>query len=399
MPKVAKVRPVLLSAPYAHADPESNLEVRLHLPGGWRTTGLVEITLDDGVVGLGEGYLAVFAPQVFLSMVELVRPLLIGREPAKMESLMRDLATATGYWSLQGAARHVISAVEIALQDCMAQIAGKPLWKLLGAAASHPLEVYASGGDSIQPSQMHREIEQVASLGIRTFKIRARKHQVDKVTWCQREGGRRGIEIAVDMAQNLAVPSQTLPDVLEFLDAIEPGDGSGPAFVEEVLGPDQIANLPELRRRTSIPVAGGEIVTTPQELCERVCRGCYGIVQPDATVIGGVGAVAEVFTTARQAGVSVYVHCWGGAVGMLANYHAALACGGQKVEWPLPAYPLRDVLLKSPLQVRDGKLQLGDTPGLGTRLTPEIEEEFRFRPEAIYHCLVNPAMNPVVAWV
>lgn len=74
--RIAAIRPVLLSAPYA--DPE-NLEVRLALPTGWRTTGLVEVTLDDGTTGLGEGYLAVFAPRVFASTVELIAPYLVGR--------------------------------------------------------------------------------------------------------------------------------------------------------------------------------------------------------------------------------------------------------------------------------------------------------------------------------
>ena len=60
--RIVRVRPVLLSAPYADA---GNLEVQLHLPGGHRTCGLVEVTLEDGTTGLGEGYLAVFAPQVF----------------------------------------------------------------------------------------------------------------------------------------------------------------------------------------------------------------------------------------------------------------------------------------------------------------------------------------------
>ncbi len=45
MAKIRKVRPVLLSAPYA--DPKSSLEVKLHLRTGYRTCGLVEITLLD----------------------------------------------------------------------------------------------------------------------------------------------------------------------------------------------------------------------------------------------------------------------------------------------------------------------------------------------------------------
>ena len=42
--------------------------------GPKRTIGMVEITLSNGVTGLGEGYMAVFAPLVFKSIVELCKP-------------------------------------------------------------------------------------------------------------------------------------------------------------------------------------------------------------------------------------------------------------------------------------------------------------------------------------
>ena len=125
MPVVRSVRSVLLSAPYA--EPEGNLEVLLHLPSGLRTTGLVEITLSDGTVGLGEGYLAVFAPTVFAAIVQLVTPVLIGRSLSELPAIVRDMEITTGYWSFQGAARHVVSACEIALQDARAQTLGVPL--------------------------------------------------------------------------------------------------------------------------------------------------------------------------------------------------------------------------------------------------------------------------------
>lgn len=398
MPKIVKVRPVLLSAPYAGADPEANLEVRLHLPSGLRTTGLVEVTLDNGIIGLGEGYLAVFAPHVFTSILALVSPLLSGREIDHLEDICREMQGLTGYWSLQGAARHVISAVEIALQDCRAQLLGVPLWKALGGVGNHPIKVYASGGDSVSPVFMHDELAQVAAMGIETFKIRARKQQAAKVSWCQREGRKRNISIAVDMAQNLAVPSQTVEDILAFLMEVKGAGDEMPVFLEEVLGPDQIANLPQLRKLIQIPLAGGEIVTTAGELCERIQNGFYDIVQPDATVIGGIKPVMEVFSAARGAGTDVYVHCWGGGVGMLANYHVALACGGSMVEWPLPDYPIRKAMMESQIQVIHGKLLLNNTPGLGAKLTPDIEKEFPFREEAVYNCRLNTSRIPDVSW-
>lgn len=396
MSTIRSVRAVLLTAPYAA--PHGNMEVLLHLPHGLRTTGLVEIVCDDGPVGLGEGYLAVFAPKVFTAIVDLLAPLVVGRTLDDLPTLVRDLEVATGYWSFQGAARHVVSAFEIALHDARAQAEGLPLWRLLGGDAARPLPAYASGGDSTDPAFMAAEIDVVARLGITTFKIRARKHNADKAVWCARAAGRNGVAIAVDMTQNLAIPSQSVADVLGFIAAHDAAGVARPAFLEEVQGPLAVAELPGLRRRAGVPIAGGEIVTTPEELSARVLDGCYDIVQPDATVIGGVGAVMRVFAAARTAGTRVYVHCWGAGVGMLANYHAALAGGGEMVEWPLPAYPLREALMADPVLVSGGRITLGDRPGLGARLTPEIERAFPFRAEAVYRCLVDPAMVPPTSW-
>lgn len=397
MSKIVRVRPVLLSAPYS--DPRSSAEVRLHLPDGWRSIGIVEITLDDGIVGLGEGYLAVFAPHVFRTIVELVAPVLVGRDPREFERLLRDIRLTTGYWSWQGAAQHVVSACEIALQDCRAQLAGVSVARMLGGNPGRPIKLYASGGDSITPDAMTRELAAVSKLGIDVLKIRARKHEAAKTAWCQGKGAPLGIEIAVDMTQNLAIPSQSIADILNFLASVEHLGGRMPRFLEEALGPQEIASYPALRSMLrNCPIAGGEIVTTAEELVQRIEQGCYDVAQPDATVIGGIAATLEVFAAARRCGSEVFVHCWGGPVGMMANYHAALAGGGTVAEWPMPSFELRNALVVSPWTIANGNLVLSDTPGLGVRLTPEVEEHFRFRENAVYRCLTDPTVLPAVEW-
>jgi len=395
MPRIENIRPVLLSAPYSRL--ETNLEPLLHLPGGYRTTGMVEVTLENGIVGLGEGYLAVFAPALFQNLIDFLSPLVKGRELWELNSIMDDLVTATGYWSLQGAARHAISAIEIALQDCRARTMNIPVWRMLGGAP-HALELYASGGDSISPEYMSEELNHVESLGIRTFKIRARQDQVDKAGWCLREADKRKIGVAVDMTQNLAYPSQSIPEVVTFCQKTESLSGTSIDFLEEALGPSEINNLHQLRQKIDTPVAGGEIITTPQEMITRIAGGCYDIAQPDATVIGGIQPTLEVFYASRTWGCRVFVHCWGGPVGMMANFHAALAGGGHIVEWPLPRYPLREMMVSKPWRIENGYLQLPEEPGLGVILTPEIEKKFPFREDAVYSCKVDPSIAPKADW-
>ncbi|MFJ1884820.1 mandelate racemase/muconate lactonizing enzyme family protein [Streptomyces sp. NPDC088137] len=382
--RIAALRPVLLSAPYA--DPE-NLEVRVALPTGWRTTGLVEVTLDDGTTGLGEGYLAVFAPHVFVSTVELLAPYLVGRPAGDLAGRYRDMVDITGYWSLQGAARHVVSAVEAALVDALGKRAGVPAYELLGGRRTDRIRLYASGGDSTSPAAMRDEIAAVAALGIDTFKIRARGHEADKAVWTLEHAAPHGVGIAVDMAQNLHDPGQSAADALAFLDAVRAGTRRPVRFLEEPLGPARTHEYPELRRTAGCPVAGGETVTTARELLERMAAGCYDMVQPDATVVGGPVQTLAVFAGAAEHGVDPVVHCWGSAVCQAANYHAAFAGGGRLAEWPMPAYPLRSELLVEPFRIEAGHLLAPQAPGLGVRLTPQTERRYAFRGDAVYRCL------------
>ncbi|MBS7702903.1 enolase C-terminal domain-like protein [Chelatococcus asaccharovorans] len=394
MPVVQSVRPVLLSAPYADAD---NLERRRHLASGFRTVGMVEIAFDDGSKGLGEGYLAVFAPLVFAEIVKLLAPAVIGREGDAISARLIDLRRMTDYWSLTGAARHVISAFEIALVDAKAKRLGVPAMDLFGGRTVDHIALYGSGGDSTTPAAMQGEIDLLAAKGITLFKIRARREEVDKAVWTLERAGEAGVAVAIDMTQNLANPAQTVSDVVTFVEAVHARTSRRIAFLEEALGPADIESYRLLRGRLATRIAGGEIVTTPDELCRRVAAGLYDLVQPDATVLGGIGATMEVFAAARRAGCETVVHNWGGAACLGANYTAAFAGGARLAEWPMPRFPLRDAMLAAPLSIADGCLSAPTAPGIGVALTPAIEARYAFRPDAVYDCLgAGAAIDPRV---
>jgi len=140
-------------------------------------------------------------------------------------------------------------------------------------------------------------------------------------------------------------------------------------------------------------------VTTAAELCRRVRQGYYDYAQPDATVLGGIRETLAVFAACREAQCQAVVHCWGGAVGMMANYHAAFAGGAMLAEWPMPAFALREALMVHPLGFVNGKVTRPNNPGLGVQLTPEVERRFAFRADAVYRCLVPaPNLPPDEAW-
>lgn len=387
MPKIEMVRCVLLSSPYADAD---DPEIKECFPNGpKRTIGMVEVSLDNGVTGLGEGYLAVFAPLVFKSIVDLCRPYVEGREAFDIERRVRDLRSLCDYWSLQGAARHVISAFEIALQDARAKSAGVPVCEILGGAQADSIQIYGSGGCCDAKKQFISELELLSSKGIEIYKIRSVKQDILRTAWVLEEAGARGIKVGVDMCQNLADPPQAVEDVVAFVETVHARTDHRMIFIEEAIGPDCPEGFRELRRRIDVPVCGGEIITTPKEMIERMKAGVYGFVQPDASVIGGIGAVLEIFEASQQSGVGVVVHAWGGAAAIMASYHAAFAAGGELVEFPMLDFPLGAEMIGDQGRIENGRLLCPSQPGLGLTLTPEMEARYPFDESAVYSCMLT----------
>jgi L-alanine-DL-glutamate epimerase-like enolase superfamily enzyme len=387
MPAIADARCILLSSPYADAD---DPEIKECFPNGpKRTVGMVEITLDNGVTGLGEGYLAVFAPLVFKAIFDLCRAYVVGRDGFDIDRRVKDLCSVCDYWSLQGAARHVTSAFEIALVDAKAKSLGVPAYEMLGGAKSDAVRIYGSGGCCDAKDQFLRELDLLESLGIDLYKIRAVKGDVHRTAWVLEEAGRRGIAVGVDMCQNLADPPQAVDDVVAYLAAVQALTDRPIVFLEEAIGPDCPEGFKELRARVDVPICGGEIITTPKEMIRRIEDDVYDFVQPDASVIGGIGAVLEVFRAAQARGTGVVVHAWGGAAAIMASYHAAFAGGGELVEYPMLAFPLGAEMMGDQARIENGRLLRPTAPGIGVSLTSEIEAAYPFDQRAVYSCMLT----------
>ena len=392
MPRIAEIRCVLLSSPYADAD---DPEVKECFPNGpKRTVGMVEVTLDNGVKGLGEGYLAVFAPKVFKSIVDLCAPCVVGAEAFDLQQRVRDLCRVCDYWSLQGAARHVTSAFEIALVDAQARSKGVPAYKLFNETAKDSIRMYGSGGICDTREHFVRELELLQGLGIGLYKIRAEKDDIYRTAWILDEAHRRNIEVGVDMCQNLASPPQRVTEVVDYVNAVGRLTKRKIVFLEEAIGPTSPDGFKSLRQRVTPKICGGEIITTPKEMIERINNDVYDFVQPDASVIGGIGAVMEIFSAAQKHGTDVVVHAWGGPVAIMASYHAAFAGHGKLVEYPMLPFPLGDEMLGSSMTIKRGRLLRPDNPGLGVTLTEEIERRYPFDETAVYSCKILDRGKP-----
>lgn len=389
MSKIENIRSILLSADYGHAKHPEVLEC---FPNGpKRTIGLVEVTLENGIKGYGEGYLGVFAPKVFRSIVELCTPYLIGKDGFDINRRYKDLCSICDYWSLQGAARHTTSAIEIALVDAKSKSQKCPAYKLFGNSNNKEIEVYGSGGICDSKEHFIEELELLKSLGIKKYKIRAVPSDIFKTAWVLKESRKYKIDVGIDMCQNLADPPITADDVINYINLVKKISKEKILFLEEAVGPMDISGFKKLKETLNIDICGGEVITTPTEMIERIKLNIYDFVQPDASVIGGMYAVKEIFQYTKTKPV---VHAWGGPVAIMANYHVAFGCNGSLVEYPMIPYKLEPLMFNDQRNIKNGNLLRPENPGIGITMNNEIEKDYPFDEKAVYSCVVVDRGQP-----
>jgi D-galactarolactone cycloisomerase len=122
-----------------------------------------------------------------------------------------------------------------------------------------------------------------------------------------------------------------------------------------------------------VPLAAGENDFGVQGFRELIRAGALDVVQPDACRAGGITECLRIGALARDAGLNVAPHTWSDAVAVIANAHVvASLANGLTVEVDQTENPFVDDLLTEPLVIDDGRLLLGDAPGLGIELDLDV---------------------------
>jgi L-alanine-DL-glutamate epimerase-like enolase superfamily enzyme len=186
--------------------------------------------------------------------------------------------------------------------------------------------------------------------------------------------------IAVDANQGWRValiddaPLWTLERATQFARACGDLDV---AWIEEPLDMHAYNEQAELRRRSAVPIAGGELNAGWHELQVMLEKGSYDIYQPDATMGGGIGDARKVLDACGEQGLGYTPHTWTNGLGFLINLHVYAAGPGRyPIEYPYepPGWvpEVRDGILAEPICVAsDGTVAVPDAPGLGIELDEE----------------------------
>jgi D-galactarolactone cycloisomerase len=333
-----------------------------------RESLFVKVSTDAGVVGWGETYAM---PGVEAAIRDGLTPLLIGCDLLQARSLRPVLRRATfenGF---------AVGGVDIALADAAGKALGVPVHALYGGALRDRVQGYASlpGYFLDRPPEDHwvSEAQSLVEGGFRAMKFRIGRYaprQEAVVLERVRQAVGSDVKLMADANAGYSTTlARRMAPLLQDLDF---------DWFEEPLPQTGYLGYPELRDRLGMPLAGGEGLQSRTAAHEALLRGCFDIVQPDASICGGIGEVLFIGELAQLSGVRCIPHCWGGAIMLAASLHlcallpeATRLTGVEApmLEFDVTENPFRtDIVSSQTFALSDGAVRVPTGPGLGIEI-------------------------------
>lgn len=351
-----------------------------------RSFALIRVDTDAGISGWGEAsdMFGHWNPLVIKQIIdEEFKRHLIGKTPLLLERHIRHIQQAVyPTLGLSGPTIQALSGVEIALWDIRGKARGEPIHRLLGSYRDR-VAIYGAGTIAFdKPAKWHVQFfEHLLERGCTTIKLRigrSLRWDVNLVKEVRQIIGPE-IDLIVDGKYNYTLATAIkLAQQLEAYDVL---------YLEEPIPQYNLAAVATLAARTRLPLAYGEDTYTINGFRDLITQQAASVLQPDATLTGGLREAQKVAVLAEAWGLPVSPHCGGlTAVGIAANVHLSAASASFTVlEYDASTQqPLRDELLKdnlfSPHRIEQGCLTVPDKPGLGIEVDESILAKYPYRP-------------------
>jgi len=312
---------------------------------------IVYLDTDEGISGVSLGFGGSSIPMLFQALE--------GADPREVIGLwikMNDLLHKAGN---EGEANFALSALDIALWDLKAKIAGEPLWRTLGGRDGR-VKAYASGLDyCLSDDELFAFYRRMAERGVDSGKLKA------------------GLDIDADMrrlaimqeALSIAAPHpQLMIDVNEYWSPKQAvryirrmEEKFDLVWVEEPARRWDYQGLRLVSEQISAAVATGENLNSIADV--------YPLIANQAVDVINLSQLHSGVTGCRQ--IANLAHTYGVAVSMMncqANFMAHVAAALPNHNMMEVVDPGREHCVGFDNRIEDGCIVLGDSPGFGIRI-------------------------------
>lgn len=382
-------------------------EVIVSRPG--RNFVTLKVTTSDGVVGLGDATVNGRELAVATYLGEYVAPLLIGRDPHQIEDTWQYLYRGA-YWRQGPVTMAAIAAVDVALWDIKAKVAGLPLYQLLGGSSRNTMLAYghAFGRDT---AELIESVHERLDEGFTAVRIQAGIPGLAKVygigapaesgasyepangharpdeeVWDTGEYLRHmpGVFAAVRAEFGPAMP--ILHDVHHRLTPMEAArlgkslEEFNPFWIEDPTPAENQTVFRTIRQHTTVPLATGEVFNTIWDYQTLIGEQLIDYVRSAVTHAGGLTPMKKLLDYAALFQIKSAIHGPSdiSPIGLAAALHLDKAIHNFGIqEYMQHPEPSREVFVTG-YQLNKGQFELDETPGLGVSFDEKAAKRFPY---------------------
>ncbi|WP_433435553.1 D-mannonate dehydratase ManD [Nonomuraea sp. CA-141351] len=367
----------------------------------------LKITTSDGVTGIGDATLNGRELAVASYLRDHVCPLLIGRDPARIEDTWQYLYRGA-YWRRGPVTMTAIAAVDTALWDIKGKVAGLPVYQLLGGRSREGVTVYGHANGETIPEVLD-EVAKYVELGYRAVRVQCGVPGLDvtygvsndkmfyepadaklpsEATWSTERYLRVVPELFAAVRDRFGHDLHILHDIHHRLTPIEAGrlgsrlEEYAPFWLEDPVPAELQEGFRLIRQHTTAPIAVGEVFNSIWD-CEQLIREQL-IDYIRATVVhaGGITHLRRIFDLAALHHVRTGSH---GAtdlspVCMSAALHLDIAVPNFGIQEYMRHTEATDEVFPHGYHFADGYLHPSEEPGLGVDIDEKLAARYPYEP-------------------
>ncbi len=332
----------------------------------------VKVYTDEGIDGVGEGTLE-YKEKALVGAIEHIADYLKGKDPRLIEKHFHDIYR-DAYWRGGAVLMSALSAVETALWDILGKSLGVPVYQLLGGKANDDCRIYVNGwfSGAKTPEEFAAKAKEVVKRGITALKWdpfgkayrQLSVKELDTAIRCiasVREAVGDDADILIEAHGRFDVPT-----AIRVANEIAPFK---PMFLEEPVPPDNLEALKAVRDKSPVPIAAGERLYGRCGYREMFALRAADYIQPDVSHAGGIMETKKIAAIAESMQIPFAPHNPSGPVANAATLQLAACCPNFcMLEIMYSDVDYRSDITDEALECIDGRIKIGNKPGLGIEL-------------------------------
>lgn len=366
----------------------------------------LKIVTDEGIYGIGDATLNGREKSVVSYLEDYIAPALIGKDPHRIEDIWQFFYRGA-YWRRGPVGMTAIAAVDMALWDIKAKVAGLPLYQLLGGRSRDKIMVYTHANGADIPATLDA-VGKAIEDGYKAIRVQSGIPGVKSTYGVAKEGQKYepadadlptesvwSTEKYLNFAPKLfaAVREQYGDDIhllhdvhhrLSPIEAARLGKSLEPYhlfWMEDPVAAENQQGFKLIREHTTTPIAVGEVFNSIHDCQALIQNQWIDYIRSTVVHAGGITQLRRIADLASL--YHIRMGCHGATdlspVCMGAALHFDYWVPNFGIQEHMPHSELMESVFSVSYKFDDGFFTPGETPGHGVDIDEDLAKKYPYK--------------------